>query len=285
MTKNYIKIKNLITQNINNFSNKQKKIANYIIENPQNFALKSVRELEQELNISKSTIVRLAQTLGYSGLLEMKREAKEYISNKLEPLEKYETILSNPEENRNFLDIITDEVIINTKKTQELIDERQFRKFIDIIESANIVHTLGAGVSMYLSELACYLLNRVSIQTFAFSRGGAPFPEQIINFHKDDLILVFYFPAYVKEVRETAVYAKERGLKVVAITDKATNEVVDLADAYLQVSVDSCTVSNSVSSIVAVIYAIIGQIGQDKKEKTLETLKAVKHIREEHSKP
>ena len=281
MSDNYLKIKALITNNIHNFSGKQKKIANYIIENPKKFALQSIRELEQELNVSKATIVRMAQTLGYSGLLEMKRDAKEYLSNSLEPIEKYEEILTTADENNNFLDILGNEVILNIKKTQELIGDHQFNNFIKYIESANEVHTVGHGISMYLSEIACYLLNRVSIKSFAFTGGGAPFPEKLINFNENDLLLAFYFPAYSKEVKETVQYAKKKGLKVLAITDKATNEIVNLADEYLQVSVESCTVSNSIASVVMLLYAIIGRIGRDRKDKTLETLKTVKSIREE----
>ncbi len=279
---NYLKIKRLITENINQLSKKQKKIANYIIENPQSFALKSVRELEEELAISKSTIVRLAQTLGYSGLLEMKRDAKSYISSQLDPLERYETILTEENDHNNYLDIISNEVILNIKKTQQFIDYKQFEKFIDIIEDAKYVHTLGAGISFYLAEIAAYLLNRVSVKAYPFSRGGAPFPEQIVNFNRDDVLFVFYFPAYVKEVRETVIYAKERGLKVVAITDKVTNQAVSLADEFLQVSVESCTISNSISSIIALLYSIIGHIGQEKKQETLEQLQSVKHIRKKH---
>lgn len=282
MNNNYLKIKALITNNIHNFSGKQKKIANYIIENPKKFALQSIRELEEELGISKATIVRMAQTLGYSGLLEMKRDAKEYLSNSLEPLEKYEEILTTAKEQNNFLDILGNEVILNIKKTQELISDEQFNRFINFIEKAKEVHTVGQGISMYLAEIANYLLNRVSIKSFAFSGGGAPFPEKLINFDETDLLLAFYFPSYSKEVKETVQYAREKGLKVLVITDKVTNELVNIADEYLLVSVESCTVSNSISSVITLLYAIIGKIGQDNKDKTLESLKSVKKIREEY---
>jgi len=149
MSDSYLKIKDRITANNHNFSSKQKKIANYFIENPKQFALKSIREIEEELNISKSTIVRMAQTLGYSGLLEMKKDAKKFLSNSLEPLEKYEEILTTKNEQNNFLDILGNEVILNIKKTQELIDPRQFNNFIKYIEDANEVHTVGNGISMY----------------------------------------------------------------------------------------------------------------------------------------
>ena len=50
----------------------QKKVASYVIENPLKFALSSVRMLESELNVSKTTIIRLAQALGYSGFQEIR---------------------------------------------------------------------------------------------------------------------------------------------------------------------------------------------------------------------
>jgi len=280
MNENYLKIKNLITASIDKFSAKQKKIANYFIENPQGFALKSVSELEKELNISKSTIVRMAQTLGFSGLLEMKRETKKYLSNQMAPLEKYEAILTGETQPHDYLSLLSDEVILNIKKTEELVDREQFSRFTEMLEKAGEVHTLGEGISMYIAEIAAYLLNRVSVKAFAFSRGGAPFPEQIINFQKSDLVLAFHFPAYSKSVKETVAFAKQRGLKILVITDKATNDIIADADEYLQVVVESCTISNSISSVITLLYAVIAEIGQAKKTKILKSLQSVKQLRE-----
>ncbi|MDQ7052273.1 MAG: hypothetical protein Q9P14_05075 [candidate division KSB1 bacterium] len=67
MEKKIKALKQRIRSRIANLTDSQKLIANFIVENPQKFALSSVRELEQELNVSKSTIVRLAQALGYNG--------------------------------------------------------------------------------------------------------------------------------------------------------------------------------------------------------------------------
>jgi len=61
-----------IKYKIAHLTESQKVIANYIVENPQKFVLCSVRKLENELKISKSTIVRSAQALGYNGIYELK---------------------------------------------------------------------------------------------------------------------------------------------------------------------------------------------------------------------
>ncbi len=278
---NFLKIKQMIIDKSAEFSMRQKRIADYIIENPHNFALKSVQELEKELKISKSTIVRLAQELGYSGILALKKDIRGYVSNSFEPLERYENLLSNDNETDNYIDLLNDEVIINLHKNRDLIDYDQFLRFTELIETAKEVHTLGAGVSYFLAEIAAYLLNRVSIKSFPFNRGGAPFPEQVLNFNEEDLILAFYFPAYTKEIYETVKFAKSKGIKVIVITDTATNNIVGQCDAYLQVAVESCTISNSLSSIITVLYAIIAKIGQYKKAETLKALKVVKELRKD----
>jgi len=278
---NFLKIKQMIIDKSSDFSSRQKRIADYIIENPHSFALKSVHELERELKISKSTIVRLAQELGYSGILALKKEIRGYVSNSFEPLERYETLLSKENETANFIDLLNDEVIINLQKNRELINDDQFIRFTEYLEGAKEVHALGAGISYFLAEIAAYLLNRVSIKSFPFNRGGAPFPEQVLNFDESDLILAFYFPAYTKEIYETVKFAKSKGIKVLVITDTATNNIVAQCDEYLQVAVESCTISNSLSSIITILYAIIAKIGQNKKEETLKALQVVKELRKD----
>jgi hypothetical protein len=64
------------------------------------------------------------------------------------------------------------------------------------------------------------------------------------------------------------------------ITDKATNDIIADADEYLQVVVESCTISNSISSVITLLYAVIAEIGQAKKTKILKSLQSVKQLRE-----
>jgi DNA-binding MurR/RpiR family transcriptional regulator len=112
--------------------------------------------------------------------------------------------------------------------------------------------------------------------------GPLRFTEQIINISKKDLILTFSFPPYSPETIEAARYAKEKSIKIISITDKATNEILKYCDAYLQVSVESLAISNSIMSTLVLLYAIITQLSFEFKDKTLKEIDALEHVRKRH---
>jgi DNA-binding MurR/RpiR family transcriptional regulator len=283
MQDNINEIKKRIKLKLPNLTKSQKAIANYIVENPKKFALFSVRELENELKISKSTIVRLAQALGYNGFFELKSEFLKEMRNNFGPIPQYKTFLSAPHERLDFLRLIADETVNNIQITLQLIDNAHYKKALDLLKNADHVYTIGIGISSCLAEIATYLLNRVSVNSHFMAHGALKLTEQIINISKKDLVFAFSFPPYSKETIEAARYAQEKSIKVISVTDKATSEIVHYSDVFLQVNVKSITISNSIMSVLVLLYSIVAQLGDELKDKTLKTIEAIEHVRKEHS--
>ena len=276
-------LKERIKYKIPYLTKSQKIIANFVVENPEKFALCSVRELEKELKISKSTIVRLAQMLGYDGFNELKSEFLKKIRHNFGPINRYKTFLSEHHKKLNFIQLIADESVINIQKTLHLIDSEQYKKAIDLLKNANHVYTIGMGISSCIAKIATYLLTRVSINSNFMPHGILTFAEQIINISKNDVIFAFSFPPYSKETIEAACYSKKRAIKTISVTDKATSEIVQYSDAYLQVSVESITISNSIMSVLVLLYSIVAELGDELKDKTLKTIEAIEHVRKKHT--
>lgn len=275
-------VKKRIREKLAQLTESQKTIANYMVENPQKFAFYSIRELEKELKISKSSIVRLAQALGYKGFADLKSEFLEGIRNNLGPLGRYKTFLKEPHGRVDFLRWIAEETTHNIQKTLQMIDPIQYKRALEMLKEASHVFTVGVGISSCLAELAAYLFNRISVNSTHIPYGPLKFTERIINLSTRDLIFAFSFPPYSRETIEAARYARERGLKVISVTDKATSEIVQYSDVSLQVVVESITISNSIMSVLVLIYSLIAQLGDELKSKTLETIRAIEHVRKEH---
>lgn len=282
MQDNLKKLKQKIKIKIPDLTDSQKVVANYIVENPQKFALCSIRELEKELNTSKSTIVRLAQALGYDGFHNLKSAFLKSIRHQLDPINRYKTFLSEHNEESDYLESIVEETINNMNSTLLLVDREQYKKAVDLIKNSGHLYTIGLGISTYLAEIASYLFNRVSIKATSMSYEGLSFTEQIVNLSKEDVILVFSFPTYSEETIQAACYAQEKQIKVISITDKATSKIIQYSDIVLQAVVESNTVANSVMSILVLLYSMSAQIGQKLRGKTLETIEGIEHVRKEH---
>lgn len=259
----------------------QKTIANFIIENPRKFALHSVRELEGKLQLSKSTIVRFAQALGYDGFVDMKSTIVKSLRDDSGPIPRYKKMLSGVQKPGNFIDLFAAETFHNIDNTLKMIDYSQYEKVLELLKKADKVYTIGFGISQCLSEIASYMLSRVSINSHGMTYGPLRFTEQIINISEKDVILAFSFPPYSQETIEAARYANERKIKVVSITDKVTNEILKYCDAFLRVSVESISISNSIISTLILLYAIITQLSFEMKDKTLKEIEALEYVRKE----
>ncbi|MBN2253686.1 MAG: MurR/RpiR family transcriptional regulator, partial [Kosmotogaceae bacterium] len=69
-------------------SKSQRLIADSILENWENTAFVSPRELGERLGVSETTVIRFAKTLGYSGFSELREHSQNLIKEKLTPAEK-----------------------------------------------------------------------------------------------------------------------------------------------------------------------------------------------------
>jgi len=276
------RLKKRIKSRVPHLTPSQKVIANYIVENPARFAVSSIRELEEELGISKSTIVRLAQALGYEGFYELRNVFLKDLRQELDPISRYKSILAEKVPEPDYLSRLADETVRNVNTTLHVVDRKQLAKAVVLIEQADHVATMGLGVSAYLADMASYLLNRVSVNAKAMAYGGLTFTEQIINLEPRDVILAFSFPPYSPETIDAAGYAKEKKIPVIAITDKLTNPIYAYTEVLLQVPVSSSILSNSVVSVLLLLYTMVAIIGQDRRERTLKGIESLEHVRREH---
>ena len=265
-------LKRRIRQKIPSLTSSQKIIADFIVENPYHFASCSIRELEEVLHISKSTIVRLAQTLGYGGFQQLRSEFLSGIRHETNPIQRYKSYLTESKDEMEFdyLRLLGQENVGNINHMLHNLDRNQYSEVIRIIEDAANVYTLGLGISNYLAGITSYFLNRISVKSECMFFGGFTFTERVVGLSEKDLLFAFSFPPYSVETVEAARYAQEKKIRVIAITDKATSDIAQFTNAHLQVAVDSFSFSNSISAVLVLVLGIVAEIAENRKEQTLQ---------------
>ena len=79
-----------IRQQYITLSKSHKKIADYILSNYDKVAFMTASSLGKKVNISESTVVRFAGSIGYDGYPELQRELQESIKSKLTTVQRFE---------------------------------------------------------------------------------------------------------------------------------------------------------------------------------------------------
>ena len=237
----------------------QQRVADFILKQPHDLAFLTTDSLSKALKVSKATIVRFAQSLGYQGFTELQNEVLDAVQSTIRAPDRYMIELGKlkPDET---LTLVAQHEVHNIDRTVQYIDRNTFGGAVDALLSARRVYTMGIGVSSLLAEVLSYELNQVGIESQALASGKLRFVEHLALARRGDVVVGFSFPPYSKETVDAAKYARQRGLGVIAITDKLTSPITFHAYHVLAVQTENMLHTNSISAISVVINALVTDV-------------------------
>ncbi len=253
----------------------QKKVADFFVEHLNLVALLPIKDVALRASVSEASIVRFAQMLGFRGYKELKDALSTTLKNQLSPTEYYQLAITEKEKTPDIFKLVAHNVITNINDTINSIDYTTFSNVVDSIIAAQHIYCLGMELSHQLSRLMTFLLRTYSYDAHALSVDFLQYREQIAYMKPEDLLIAFSFSPYSRETVEAISFAKARGIRSIAFTDKKTAPIREFATYCLQIKTDNIMFSNSLGAIVTVINAIIIELNFRDKERTLKALKII----------
>ena len=262
-------MKNLLKQieeSYDSFSKGQKKIADYVISQYDKAAYITAAKLGREVDVSESTVVRFATTLGYEGFPELQIALREIIKNKLTSLQRFE-IVTGKMEDEDILSKTMSSDVSKLKITMENLDKNAFYGAVNAITKAKTIYILGVRSSSALASFMGFYFNLMFqnvkfVQTTSISEVF----EQILRVDEGDVVIGITFPRYSKRTVKALEYAKTRHASVVAITDTDKSPIVAYSDFCLYAKSDTTSFVDSLVAPMSIINALIVAIGMNKKE-------------------
>jgi DNA-binding MurR/RpiR family transcriptional regulator len=245
----------------------QKKIADFFLANAREVPFLSVTEIEKRAGTSKATVVRLAQSLGFTGFLELRRALRASLQSEMGMSDVYPfpTGITLTE----TLDAVAHQDLRNIQQTVQHLDRKVFHAVADAIVRAGHVYTLGLGISSLMAQVLAYSLNQVAVPATAFIHDYETFLDQVPFLRHDDLLIAFSFPPYSRETVDAVKAVASRKVRVVGITDRVTSPVGYRAAFVLPIRSTNMIFTNSISAISVVINALVTEIALRNRSRAL----------------
>lgn len=215
-------------------SGAQRALASYLLEQPVRASVLNAKELAAEVGVSSASVVRLAQSLGYDGFLAMKRDLQREYLELVDPADKVQETLAHLGEVSDTFQAVARLEISYLERAIQSISPADFERAVRILGAARRVGILGPGSSQGLVELLRFRLRRFGVDVVAMTRvGGKDIFEDLHWLQKGDALLVFAFLQPRPEIMTALRYAREMGVRTVAVTDVETSPVSALAEVIL----------------------------------------------------
>lgn len=271
-----------IQENMSTFSKGQKLIANYILQSYDKAAFMTASKLGKTVNVSESTVVRFAAELGFDGYPSMQKTLQEMIRNKLTSIQRVE--VSNERiGNQDIMTMVMQSDIEKIRLTLDETDRSSFNEAVSAISSAKKIYILGVRSASVLADFISFYFrfmfdNLVSVDTTSISEVF----EQIFRISADDVFIGLSFPRYSKRTVKAMQFAKDRGAKVIAITDSKVSPLTKMADVSLLAKSDMASFVDSLVAPLSLVNALIVAVSREKTVQLETSLNGLEKIWEEY---
>ena len=251
----------------------QRKVADFLLQHAREIAFLPIAEIEQRSGASKATVVRLSQSLGFTGYNELRAQLRERVQSQIQTNERFPLLGSTDHE--EALTIVAHQDVRNINQTINNLDKDAFHSVAAMILKASHVYTMGLGISSLMSQILAYSLNQVAVRATSFVHDYATFLEQLAFVSTADLLIAFSFPPYSKETVDAVNAAHGKGIPVVAVTDKVTSPITFVSQKVIPIRSQNLLFTNSFSAISVVINALATEVAVRNKPKALKMTKEV----------
>lgn len=273
----YVDIIKNIQNNFNNLSKGQKLIAEFIINSYDKAAFMTAASLGETVNVSESTVVRFANTLGYKGYRELQKDLHELIKNKLTTVQRL-TMANEYSNKESALKKAMEKDMENIDKTINEIGHGTFQDAIDLILNAENIYILGLRSSSFLAGYLGFYLSFIIKGVKVITSGPNDVFEQLLKADTKDLIISISYPRYSRRTLEALDFCMEKGCKIISITDSLISPAAKYADIPLIASSDMLSFVDSLVAPMSLINALIVAIGMEKKNDITSSFEELENI-------
>lgn len=237
-----------------------RKAATYVLENPRDVGVSTVREIAEAARVKPNTVVRMARQVGFDGYEDFRAPFREAIRRGAADFPDRARWLQDIRKSGDlgglYADMVHD-VLANLEETFATITTEDLKSAAEAIWSARRVFTLGVGVNNANARNFTYLASTGMTEFHAIPRPGSTPVDDLAWADGRDVLIAVTCKPYRSEVVEAVSIARAQGMTIIALSDSPASPILAGADHSFVVSVDTPQFFPSSVSIIAVLETLL----------------------------
>lgn len=244
----------------------QRKVAQFVLDNPNVIATQVACEVGRQAGVSESTVIRFCYAMNFSGYSDLQEKMKEFLIEENgvapAPLKKRTT----KKQDLHYYDVLKREMngILNT---MQLMKEEDFCRSTQWTHQAQGVYVLG----FRNSSAAAYWLNE-NLQSYRKNVQLIQYDAEFIavtiaQMTERDVLYVVALGEQHEDVMTILKLAKRKKVKIIALSETSLGPVSSYADVLFVVGAEKERLTISSVAVFTVINAIVENLVlQNKKQ-------------------
>ena len=242
-----------------------KKAADYVLEQPVNVALLSIRKSATEAGVTPSTLTRLAKSVGFERYGSFRqlfkeavnaRQAGTYFSDRAQCLQ--EMGRHHHSENKVFV-AFADSAFKNLEQLFQDDTYKKLQEAAHLVINARKVFSLGFRDTFTCAYHFSYV-GGIAFPHIQLIRGyQGTLLSELGDIRAEDVVVAFCFEPYTTETVQAIRVARGAGAKIIAITDSLRSPIALGSEIVFSLKNDTPHFFPSLTSTITLIEALIAE--------------------------
>ncbi|QCO54801.1 MurR/RpiR family transcriptional regulator [Pseudorhodobacter turbinis] len=255
--------------------------ARYVLENPQEVALTSMRRLARNAAVQPATMTRLAQYLGLTGYEDIRAHYAKTIRMRADGFaaRAMERETASPDEGGGLARQMLQSLAAQISRLSEPQPLAQLQAVADHLHGARRIYVLGLRSCHSVAWHFHYVMTLLGEKTVHLDGPAGTSGDGLLHAGDKDVLLAISVSPYALHTLELAAAAREKGMAVIAITDSEVSPLASISQATILCPTESQTFFHTLTPALAISEVLCGLLAAHDRQGALEALqKADEHL-------
>jgi DNA-binding MurR/RpiR family transcriptional regulator len=267
-----------LRQNIDNFTPRQRALAEFILQNPESLAFLTITDLAKRVGVSEATITRFCSTLGYDGFIHLCREVQEAIQSELSTVGRFQLVQTTDRHSIETQSPSTFERVFSTEIDNLISLSRNIRTddfyhCVDLMGEADRICIVGSMASSCLASYFGYMLKKIFPEVDVLHSQGGMAAAVCNRLTPKSVVFLISFPRYPKVTVELGQLTAQKATNIIAITNSPISPIVPLANIAFFIPLGIVSFIDAYAAPIAFLNALITEFSERSPDATQQSLK------------
>ena len=274
-----------VRRDLQNYTAAERRVAHSLLSDYPVAGLETVARFALRAGTSGPTILRFVTRLGFKSYAEFQNRLRDEVQERLQgPLNRYPSLRSWGEGGK-VQERVGSALCRNIERAVTSVSPKEYATIAGLVsDRRRAVFCLGGRFTQTLDAYFHHCLRELRPGVRLVREGSASWADYLLDVQRGDVLLVFDFRRYQRDVLKFAAGAAAQGAVIVLITDIWNSPIAALATHVIACPVEVPTAFDSAVGGLAMVEVIVAgaveRLGEHAKRRieTLETLRRPFHL-------
>lgn len=267
----------IIHNKYNDLTKTQKHVADYLLEHSEVLAFTTLDELAMQIDVSTTSVIRLARALGFSGYSDMQKSFQNHFIGSVSLPERFNDALHSTKQDQLLIDVFQND-INNIYATLSALPEKELSRTVKSIIDAEHIYVLGTRGFFSIAYYLVHRLSQVKENVRLVDGIGMMYPEQLASISPNDICISSLMPRYSKVTANLLSWLKRKGVKIILITKLGNTEVDSYGDIILPCQIKGASYKNSLVALLSICNYLLAAVAMQDQENARKTIERTEEL-------